>query len=888
MKNKHYYIIRCIIVLCSLPFILTIETLQAQEQLAFSVIDATKGLSDNQIRYIQQLPDGRLAIATSGNMNLYDGAHFQYIHRGSTASFPLPRYKGLLHQYLSNDSMLWIKNTQELMLLNLRKGIYVPNINQIFHSYGIKDKVEDLYIDTKQGLWMVTERDELFYQPASKRKATRFLSQISFPEGLQHPQISLQDIAIADGDVFLFYQNGLLLCYDIKTGKERYRSRPYNEKVAKLYEAGTLVVPGPKGFYQHREGKRGILLFFNRQTHKWITLLDTEYWLNTLAVEPAHRKVWLTYAQGMWSFDLGPDSLPLNRIHNYATLRLINGQVINTEVSTIFRDRQDGLWVGTANRGLMYYHPARFKLTQIGRAAFPEKSNRNIYVSGFAEDAQGNIYLRSGEANIYKYQPNAAIQLLKVAESSLSKEVQTKLRATPSTNFEGHTYTALLTDSRGWTWAGTPDGLKLRKGKNAKWTTLYAEDGLVNNSIHAILEDRKHQVWVSTSNGLSRINISNSSLSFSNYDLLDGAIEGEYADGSVFQAKNGTLFFGGLEGFNVLPHGLNRLSSVPLTPLFTSFYLQGIKIKVCQKYHDRVLLPQTEPYTKQMTLEYDQNFFTLGFSALNYINPAQCTYRYQLVGVDATWREEPAQNNGMLLATYTDLSPGTYRFRVCAVDNGLQWNKAPITELAITILAPWWATSWAYFFYCLVSIGSIAGTFYLYLQYSKRKLERKHKEDILLLRIKSLMEQLSVAENQKPEHSTFLVSSSMLPSSEENIGTDSKANASELVSKAIQLIEKNLNNSSYSVEQLAHDLYMDRTGLYRKLTAALDKTPTLFIRSIRLKRAAALLCEEKYSISEIADLVGFSTSSYLSKCFQEEYGCKPSEYVKKIRGEITA
>ena len=77
MKNKHYYIIRCIIVLCSLPFILTIETLQAQEQLAFSVIDATKGLSDNQIRYIQQLPDGRLAIATSGNMNLYDGAHFQ-------------------------------------------------------------------------------------------------------------------------------------------------------------------------------------------------------------------------------------------------------------------------------------------------------------------------------------------------------------------------------------------------------------------------------------------------------------------------------------------------------------------------------------------------------------------------------------------------------------------------------------------------------------------------------------------------------------------------------------------------------------------------------------------------------------------------------------------
>jgi len=869
-------------VLCLLPFNLTIGTLRAQVQLAFNVIDATKGLSDNQIRYIQQLPDGRLAIATLGNMNLYDGAHFQYIHRGSIASFPLPRYKGVLHQYLSNDSMLWIKNTEELMLLNLRKDTYMSNIGQLFCSYGIKDKVQDIYIDAKQGLWAITEKDELFYQPDQKKKATRLLTQISFPEGHKRPQTNLQDIAIADGDVFLFYQNGLLLCCDIKTKKKHYCSRPYNETTAKLYEDRTLVVPGPKGFYQHREGKRGILLFFNCQTHQWQTLLETEYWLNTLAVEPTHKKVWLTYGKGMWSFDLGADSLPLNRIHNYPALQLINGEVINTEVSTIFRDRQDGLWVGTANRGLMYYHPARFKLTQIGRAAFPEKSNSSINVSAFAEDTQGNIYLRSGDFNIYKYQPNAPIQLLKVTESSLSKEVLTKLKQIPTTSFEGHTYTSLLTDSRKWIWAGTPDGLKLRKGKKAKWITLYAEDGLVNNSIHAILEDKKHQIWVSTSKGLSRINVCNSALSFSNYDLLDGAIEGEYADGSAFQARDGSLFFGGLEGFNVLPQGLNRLPVTPLTPLFTEFYLQGIKVKALQKYHDRILLSQTEPYTKQMTLEYDQNFFTLGFSALNYINPAQCTYRYQLIGIDADWREEPAQSNGMLLATYTDLSPGTYRFRVCAVDNGLQWDKAPITELTITILAPWWATTWAYFLYCFVSVGSIAGAFYLYLQYSKRKLERKHKEDILLLRIKNLMEQLSVVENQKPEHGTFIVSPSTLASSEENyIEANSKTNYNELVSKAIQLIEKNLNNSSYSVEQLARDLYMDRTGLYRKLTAALDKTPTLFIRSIRLKRAAALLCEEKYSISEIADLVGFSTSSYLSKCFQEEYGCKPSEYAKK-------
>ena len=83
------------------------------------------------------------------------------------------------------------------------------------------------------------------------------------------------------------------------------------------------------------------------------------------------------------------------------------------------------------------------------------------------------------------------------------------------------------------------------------------------------------------------------------------------------------------------------------------------------------------------------------------------------------------------------------------------------------------------------------------------------------------------------------------------------------------------------MEQLAADLCMERTGLYKKLTALMQQSPVVFIRSIRLHRAADMLREGRLSIADVAERTGFSSTSYFSKCFQKEFGCKPSEYVEK-------
>ena len=139
--------------------------------------------------------------------------------------------------------------------------------------------------------------------------------------------------------------------------------------------------------------------------------------------------------------------------------------------------------------------------------------------------------------------------------------------------------------------------------------------------------------------------------------------------------------------------------------------------------------------------------------------------------------------------------------------------------------------------------------------------------DILLTRIRKLIEQ---QENRK---ATFHRSIEVSPSSITITSLDEK-----LVQKALHCVEENMENPEYSVEKLAADIGMTRMSLYRKLQSITGQTPTEFIRSIRLKRAAQLLQNYQLSIVEITDMVGFNTPRYFTKCFKETFGILPSEY----------
>ncbi len=102
----------------------------------------------------------------------------------------------------------------------------------------------------------------------------------------------------------------------------------------------------------------------------------------------------------------------------------------------------------------------------------------------------------------------------------------------------------------------------------------------------------------------------------------------------------------------------------------------------------------------------------------------------------------------------------------------------------------------------------------------------------------------------------------------------------EFLSKMVKIIENNIANSDLSVNFLAEELGISRSGLFAKIKSLADVTPNEMIQVVRLKRAAVLLREGKYLISEVCYKVGFSNPSYFSKCFQKQFGIKPADFVK--------
>ncbi len=846
------------------------------EELIFTSIDVSQGLSDNQIRSISQLPDGRMVFTTNGNVNLYDGANFRYIHRAHLDEFSLTNYEGYYRVYQSTDSLLWIKDKHKLMCIDLHLEEYIQNLNTIFKKKNISHQIEDFFVDSNQRIWLLTKKGLI--QPESSKTIKLFSN-----------NGKLQDIASENEKLFLFYNNGVVDCYDISTEKKLYSCATYPQSEIINFDRTTSVIKGAHGFYQIRNGKKGGLFFFNTQRKTWEIIMVQDYKLNTMIITP-QEKVYICCSKGLWIIDMKNGEK-----QHLSSFRNTEGELISTHITTIFLDKQQGLWIGTFNRGLMYQHPARYKFDYIRSSSFPDSTSEDIPVQAFVEDDIGNIFIRS-RTSFYLYTPNSTGDkiLKKVSANNIDKKALDNLyREGRGYIYNNKINTTIFKDSRGWTWTGTPDGLELSTPDSTNNRVFYIKNGMSNSYIHAILEDKKHNLWVTTSYGITKIEIDKvtKKIIFSKYNVYDGTLKGEYINGSIYEAKDDRLYFGGVDGFNVLiPEKLNT-SVHSLKPVFTHLYLRGEEVAPNKYYDHRLILTKVAPYTSKITLSYNQNFLTFVFSALNYVNPAQTRYRYKMEGIDNAWNESVVYGNGdktwsdgILRIHYTNLPAGKYNLSVMSSTDE-NWEKNEVTNLEIIVNVPWWKSTIAYILYLLSVILIVGGGIYAYIQITKNKLERDHKEEILLLRIRNLIEQNNNYEHkQKSNIEDNSIDNLEKPTSLNVMNTSSYSiEESDFLSKAIAIVEENIDNPTFSVSQLSQDLFMERTGLYKKLIGILDKSPSLFIRNVRLERAVQLILEQNCSIAEIAEKVGFTSSSYFSKCFHEIYGCKPSEYIEKIK-----
>ncbi len=285
----------------------------------------------------------------------------------------------------------------------------------------------------------------------------------------------------------------------------------------------------------------------------------------------------------------------------------------------------------------------------------------------------------------------------------------------------------------------------------------------------------------------------------------------------------------------------------------------------------------TPPYVQQITLKHNQNSLAFQFCTMNYVRPRSTCYRYRLLGADDEWHTLSADSvgrmvddNGILYLPLVALSPGDYTLEVMASTNPTHWNEANVRRIRLTVEHPWWQTPTAYALYALLIILVVLLSFRIY----RHLLQRRSREAMLLLQIQNLIEQVN-----RNEHSEAAIVLNEPTAQDQETELEPSAQDKEFMARATQLVEQHLSSPQYGVKHLAADLCMERTGLYKKLTLMMQQSPVAFIRSIRLHRAAEMLQSGDMTVTDVAERSGFCSTSYFSKCFQKEFGCKPSEYI---------
>ncbi|TJZ60533.1 response regulator [Sphingobacterium olei] len=415
-------------------------------------------------------------------------------------------------------------------------------------------------------------------------------------------------------------------------------------------------------------------------------------------------------------------------------------------IKKIFCDSKGYIWIG-GQRGLDRYDPQIKKITRIEH---PSLSNTTVF--GIMEDHQHNIWLATWNG-IFKYVRTTATLIHFDPAKTLPQE---------------HVWT-IFQDSKHQIWAGTEGSgiVVLKEQSNGDLSRVMhlkhdssAINTLSDNRIYSIYEDQERNVWIGTGNGLDRYDpqtksikhfsgpshmlpkgtiagitedrggflwvshkqgiskINKKTFSIRTFSQQDGLQSNEFAEGAVYKSPfSDLLFFGGNKGVNSFHPDSIKTDTIPPRVVFTEIQILNEPVEVNGTVNGRVLLHKPLYLTTALDLTHDDKSIAIEFAALHYTNPAGNKYAYMLEGFDKDWIYTDATKRS---ATYSNLAPGKYTFKVRASNSDGIWNPEP-TVLRLSVAPPIWASTAAYIFYTLLCLSLLYAYYYYIVRYARLK-----------------------------------------------------------------------------------------------------------------------------------------------------------------------
>jgi signal transduction histidine kinase/DNA-binding response OmpR family regulator/ligand-binding sensor domain-containing protein len=360
------------------------------------------------------------------------------------------------------------------------------------------------------------------------------------------------------------------------------------------------------------------------------------------------------------------------------------------------------------------------------------KDRRNALLSLF-KSTDGSIWTVSpGKIGLCKLKFDVlkeSLEYLPFSSYSLSEH-----------NIKGKPNLSLYQDSQGMFWVGN-DNLQRIDIKTGEIKSYIINSKLDHSIIRSITEDDHSNLWLGTDGGLFRFNKQTEKIkSFTRDDGLPILAHGHH---SVFKNKFGRMYFGGLEGiYSFHPDSLKTNDSIPPV-VITDFRLFNKSVIVDSS--KTAVLSKNISFVKMIELQHNQNDMSIVFAALDYNQPSKNQYLYKLEGYQKDWIESDAKSR---TATYTNLDPGTYIFRVKGSNSDGVWNEKG-ASLIIIIHKPWWATIFAWIVYIIFFIAVIGG--YVRIRLWRLKNEKERLENLVKARTFQLEEQNEEILTQKEE-----------------------------------------------------------------------------------------------------------------------------------------
>ena len=344
----------------------------------------------------------------------------------------------------------------------------------------------------------------------------------------------------------------------------------------------------------------------------------------------------------------------------------------SNKVRSLFVDSKGYLWIGT-NKGISVLDIKNKKITNI-TYILDEMGVSDKFIRAIHEDSNGIYYIGCFlEGGLIKINPNT-----KEYKVYKNDENDTESISNNSVRY-------ITEDLKGNILIGTSFGINILKPDTDKFQHYTEEDGLVDNTIYGILVDKGNNLWMSTNRGISRLSLEQETIK--NFTVADGLQSNEFNGRSCFGDDEGYLYFGGINGFNIVDTNNIELSQFQPKITLENFEINGI---------NREDISNTN-------LKYNENNIRIKFFSNDYRNTRNNKYFYRLKGVDYSWNL--TENNSI---TFANLPPEDYVLEVKTVTpHGVE---SEISCINFTINPPIWKNKYALCLYWVLIILAI----YLY------------------------------------------------------------------------------------------------------------------------------------------------------------------------------